>query len=241
MRIDGSYLFPAPTKRLFAALLCPGTLARTIPKTERLIQLGPPDDDGGVTFKAWVRGAEGLAVLTWCLTPMRHPDSLRLRLWGHLPGGRLDATGMIDLVAREDAHTRGAYAVELEAPEGALDPSSVQALAGTLCERLAELVYRPEAEAAHSIPAPESAALASAAATDPSAVPVSHRSPRRREITSPRGHIVARPVVSRADSTGGGPRAWMERALWMGAGLALGLAAVGLVLAVAHRLNGPDT
>lgn len=231
MRIDGSYLFPAPAERLFAALLHPETLARAIPDTERLIQLGPPDDDG-TTFKAWIRGTDGLAVLTWRLTPVRPPDSLRLTLWGHLPGGHLDATGGIDLVAQEDAHARGAYTLELEAPEGALDAVAAQTLASALCERLASLAYAPAAEAEPSqsdAPRPAPAPAAAPAAS----------SARPHGIATPRGRIVALPAGSRAE--GGGMRIWAERALWMGAGLALGLAAVSLVLAVAHRLNGHDT
>lgn len=230
MRIDGSYLFPAPAEQLFAALLRPETLARAIPDTERLIQLGPPDDNG-TTFKAWVRGADGLAVLTWRLTPVRAPASLRLKLWGHLPGGHVDGSGVIDLVPREDAHTRGAYALELEAPEGALDSATAQDLAQALCEQLAGLVYDPVMEAAGSAPL-----QASARATTPSPVPSQSR---LHGITTARGRIVALPA-EHADGRGG-VRVWAERAVWMGAGLALGLAAVSLVLAVAHRLNGHDT
>ena len=232
MRIDGSYLFPAAAEQLFAALLRPETLARAIPDTERLIQLGPPDDEG-TTFKAWVRCADGLAVLTWRLTPVRRPASLRLKLWGHLPGGHVDGSGLIDLVPREDAHTRGAYALELEAPEGALDSAVAQDLAQALCEQLAGLVYSPSKEAPVGAPAP---GPAPAWATPAS--PVSSQ-PRLHGITTPRGRIVSLPAehVDGRGSVG----VWAERVVWMGAGLALGLAAVSLVLAVAHRLNGQDT
>lgn len=236
MRIDGSYLFPAPAERLFAALLRPEALAHTIPNTERLIQLGPPADDGGTTFKVWVRDASGLAVLTWCMTPVRRPASLRLKLWGHLPGGHVDGSGVIDLVPREDAHARAAYALELEAPEGALDAAAAQALAGALCERLAGLIYAPTpAEASASAPLPDTD-QAAASAPAPSR---DHPEPRLHGIT-PRGRIVLLPVSSPADGRGS-VRLWAERVVWMGAGLALGLAAVSLVLAVAHRLNGHDT
>lgn len=239
MRIDGSYLFPAPAERLFAALLRPETLARAIPATERLIQLGPPDEQG-VTFKAWVQGGGGMAVLTWRLTPVRRPASLRLTLWGHLPGGHLDGSGVLDLVARDETHTRGAYSLELEAPEGALDIAAAQALASTICERLAGLVYAPAAEGAPA------ATPASEAASSPVVA-----QPRLHGITTPRGRIVTLPVAARGRRgprvaldgwpTRWGGASWAERVVWMGAGLALGLAAVSLVLAVAHRLNGHDT
>ena len=235
MRIDGSYLFPASAKRLFAALLRPETLARAIPASERLIQLGPPDDDGSVTFKAWVRGADGLAVLTWRLTPVRRPDSLRLKLWGHLPGGHLDGTGVLDLVARDEAHTRGGYTLELEVPQGALDIAAAQGLARAFCERLAGLVYAQPAESSESAqtlaPAPTPAPAAVSAA--------SQRLPR--SITTPRGRIVTLPMASRGGGSGSSVPSWAERVVWMGAGLALGLAAVSLILAVVHRLNGHDT
>ncbi len=228
MRIDGSYLFPAPLERVFAALLRPGTLARAIPDAERLIQLGPPDDEGGVTFKAWVRGAGGLALLTWRLIPVRRPESLRLTLWGHLPGGHVDGSGVIDLVARDETHTRGAYALELAAPDGALDVAAAQSFARAVCERLVGLVYASPAEGA--------AERAPIAAPGPVA---SQPEPRLHGITTPRGRIVTLPVASRERR--GGVAAWVERAVWMGAGLALGLATVSLILAVAHRLNGHDT
>lgn len=232
MRIDGSYLFPAPAEQVFTALLRPETLARAIPDTERLIQLGPPDDEG-TTFKAWVRSVDGLAVLTWRLTPVRRPASLRLAIWGHLPGGHLDGSGVIDLVPREDAHTRGAYALELEAPEGALETAAAQDLAHALCEQLAGLVYDSTAEA--GVRATSPAPTSSKAAT-PSPVPAHAR---LHDIATPRGRIVALPA-ERANGRGG-VRVWAERAMWMGAGLALGLVAISLVLAVAHRLNGHDT
>lgn len=228
MRIEGTYLFPAPAERVFAALSRPQTLARAIPDAERLIQLGPPDDEDGVTFKAWVRSADGLALLTWRLTPVRRPESLRLTLWGHLPGGHVDGSGMIDLVARDETHTRGAYALELEAPEGALDADAAQTLARVVCERLAGLVYAPPAEGApEHAPAP----AGTPAASQPQ--------PRLHGIT-PRGRIVTFPVASRVRGDNS-VAVWAERAVWMGAGLALGLAAVSLILGVAHRLNGHDT
>lgn len=232
MRIDGSYLFPAPAERVLAALLRPATLTHAIPVTERLIQLGPPDDEDGVTFKAWVRGAGGLALLTWRLTPVRPPESLRLTLWGHLPGGHLDGSGVIDLVASDETHTRGAYALELEAPEGTLDSAAAHALADAVCDRLAGLVYAPPAVSAaehtEHMPAPM-----------PTPAPVAAQL-QSHGITTPRGRIVTLPVVSRARSSGGAA-AWAERAVWVGAGLALGLAAISLILALAHRLNGHDT
>lgn len=229
MRIDGTHLFPAPAERVFAALLRPETLAHAISDTERLIQLGPPDDEG-VTFKAWVRGADGLALITWRLKPVRRPESLRLTLWGHLPGGHVDGSGVIDLVARDETHTRGAYALELRAPDGALDEAAARALASAIRERLAGLVYADSAERApEHVSAPARAPVASQPQPQP----------RLHGIT-PRGRIVTFPVASRGRKSGG-VAAWAERAVWMGAGLALGLAAVSLILAVAHRLNGHDT
>ncbi|MFI5272241.1 MAG: SRPBCC family protein [Ktedonobacterales bacterium] len=223
MRIDGTYLFPAPVERVFAALLDPDASARAIPGVERLIQLGPRDASG-ITFKAWLRDGDGLSVVTWHLVPVRQPAHLRLTLYGHVPAGPLSGSGILDLVAQED-HTRGAYALELDAPDGVA--ATLDAFARALCDRLARQTYTPPA----LIEEPDAAADAVAHLP----LPVSNGA---HSIVTPRGRIVGLRATS---ATPVDARYWAQRAVWMGAGLALGLAAVSLALAVAHRLNASDT
>jgi hypothetical protein len=241
VRIDGSYLFPAPAERLFATLLKPGMLARTIQGAERIIQLGPLDDEG-VAFKAWIRGSEGLAVLTLRFTSIRRPESLRLAISGHLPGGRIQGSGVLDLVAQDNTHTRGAYALTLETPEDALDVASAQAFARTICERLAGLVYTPPLEVAPAAAEAETPAPAPAPAPAPTPTPTTAAQAAPHSFVTPLGRIAALPMMARAHGDDGhNVTTWTERMLWMGAGLALGLAAVSLILAVAQRFNGNDT
>jgi len=216
MRIEGTYLFPAPVERVFDALLDPVLLKQIIPGVERLIQLGPPAADG-VSFTAWIHADERLATVGWHVLPTRRPAHLRLTLRGHFPvTGAFAARGTIDLVAHE-RHTRGAYTLDLDLLPGAdVSVAGVRTALAALCERLAAALY------------------------DEAPMPTQEPPPAGgpRTVATRRGRIVAISAVS-ASRFSIAP--WAERAMWMGAGLALGIAAISLALAFAHRLNSHDT
>ena len=61
---------------------------------------------------------------------------------------------------------------------------------------------------------------------------------RVEQVQTPRGRIVTlRAVLPTLPS---GTRIWAQRALWMGAGLALGIGAIAATVAVLHRLLGDE-
>lgn len=214
MRIEGTYLFPAPVARVFDALLDPALLKRVVPNGERLIQLGLPEA-GGVSFEARIRLPGGPAIVHWHVLPVRRPASLRLTLRGRLPDGPFAGAGTIDLVER-DMHTRAAYTLDLDLPAAASSSAAgVRAAIAELCERLAAAV--------HEVPAADAE------------VPSLSPGDGVRMVKTRLGRIVA---LSASDA---GTAIWGERALWLSAGLALGVMAISLALAFAHRLNGHET
>jgi carbon monoxide dehydrogenase subunit G len=215
MRLHGTYTFPAVAERVYGALFDASMLASVIPGCERLIQLGPPDVDGIVTFEARIqKGA-----LTFSLVPVRRPGHFRLGLHGRVGSGTLTANGVIDLVGQEE-HTLGAYALEMDIP-GA-QPAAAQGVAQAICERFAAELWHAAPE---TLPAGE--VLPTLA--------VMH------EVKTPRGRIIALPQLARLGTPADFARgAWIERALWMSAGLVLGVGAAALALAVVPRMGERD-
>ncbi|HEU5441726.1 MAG TPA: SRPBCC family protein [Ktedonobacterales bacterium] len=214
MRIEGTYLFPAPMACIFDALLDPALLKRIIPNGERLIQLGPPDASG-VSYEARIRLPEGPGFVHWHVLPVRRPAGRRLTLRGRLPAGAFAGRGTVDLVER-DTHTRAAYTLDLDLPASAAADAAagVRAAIVELCERLAAALHE----------------VTAADAEIPSLSP----GDGVRMVKTRHGRIVALSAAG-ADAT------WGERALWLSAGLALGVVAISLALALAHRFNGHDT
>jgi carbon monoxide dehydrogenase subunit G len=215
MRLDGTYTFPATAERVYEALLNASVLASVIPDCERLIQLGPSEADGAVTFEARIR----TGTLTFCLVPARQPSHLRLEVHGRVGAGTLSASGAIDLVAQEE-HALGAYALEMDMP--GVQPAAAQGVAQAICARLATELWHAAPE---TLPAGEMLPALRAVS----------------EVKTPRGHIIALPHLARlGPPTGFARGALVERALWMGAGLALGVGAAVLALAVVHRMADRD-
>jgi hypothetical protein len=99
---------------------------------------------------------------------------------------------------------------------------AVRAAIAAVCERLAAATYA-------EVPAPSDSNVLA-----PEPLPSADG---RRTITTRRGRIIALPAVSASRAR---VATWAERAVWMGVGLALGITAIGLTLAFAHRLNGHD-
>ncbi|MBF6592051.1 MAG: hypothetical protein IVW57_16200, partial [Ktedonobacterales bacterium] len=143
MRIEGTYTFPTPLERVFAALTEADVLTRAVPGCERLIQLGPVGEDGLMTIEMRLRAEAGAAIYTTTaeILALRNPAQLRLDVHGLGPAGPIAAHGTLRLV-EEDGHTRGLYRWEVE-PQGlckehqmALSDGAGQRLAQTFCERV---------------------------------------------------------------------------------------------------------
>lgn len=228
MRIEGTYTFAATSKRVFAAITEAETLARVLPGCERLIQLGPVGADGSATFEARLQppGAATATTMTISVLSARAPEHLRIELRGYGAWGTFSARGSLDLVAQEE-HTIGAYALELETAEQSAERTQAgQQLARVICERVAsELRKSAPAETPVEVEIP--VALPELGAGVAFAV------------KTPRGTIVALPsTVDEASMET--PKAWAQRALWMGTGLLIGISALALSAGLARWLTERD-
>ena len=224
MRIEGTYTFPGPIERVFSALLDPEALKRGLPGCERIVQFGPPAADGAASFEARVRPDRDAGVYTLRISGVvaRRPAHLRVELRGRGPQGPVTGAGRIDLVA-QDEFTIGAYVfdVETEAREA---QAAGQRFARLTCEQLAETI-RPTQDSER-------------AAETPLASP--ERRVVARGIRTPRGRIVALPATPSLSPLSANADAWMERLGWMAAGMALGMAALGLLAAASRWMGGHD-
>ncbi len=212
MRVEGTYTFPGATGRVFSTLTNPDALARAIPGCERFIQFGPATEEGQTAYEARLRLGQSRQpyIITARVIATRQPNYLRLELRGHGPSGVITGDGSLDLV-EQDSHTVVAYRLTLSGPD-LPEGSDMAARAASFMARAtcAHLADEIYAEAEG-----EQAWL-------PGATIAAAESGRLN-----------------LSSTAGAP-AWTERALWMGAGLALGLGVIALTVAVVRRLGERD-
>jgi carbon monoxide dehydrogenase subunit G len=225
MRTEGTYTFAAPIERVFAALADPTALARALPGCERVMQIGPAGEDGAAAFDLRLRTDDGHAAsVSLRPTSARRPTHLGVELSGYGPLGTMTGHGHIDLVD-QDEHTVGAYVWDVDLPALPAERSGAataagQRLARDACERLGEY-------------------LRSTAPLELHAETLNGRpAVRVEQVQTPRGRIVTLRAVLPALPSG--TRIWAQRALWMGAGLALGIGTIAATVAVLHRLLGDE-
>lgn len=215
MRIEGTHTFSAPITRVFAILTDPDTLQGVIPGCERLIQFGPPDAEGAVALEARLRFGPGTHVRTlqMSLDAVRHPEHVQLDVRD--ARGAVRASGRIDLVEQEQ-HTIGAYVWEIENGSAAGDQApTISAAAGrdfaeVVCQRITERLQ------AEQVSSNGRHAVDGAVA--------------RTEY----GHIV---ILPRAAAALLPEQPLLRRVVWMTAGLAVGLSAIGLAVRLVRRLD----
>ncbi|MEO7000715.1 MAG: SRPBCC domain-containing protein [Ktedonobacterales bacterium] len=231
MRIEGAYTFPGVIDRVFARLVNPDALARSIPGCERLTQFGPPDAAGATIFEARLRLGERRQPYTATvkILAVRRPAYLRLEIQGRGPAGPLSGQGSIDLVEQE-RHTIVAYTLTLDAADLPSDQAAAtqagQTIARSTCANIADDLYAEWAV---------QPAFASIAGLE------SNGALRPLNVQTERGQIIT--LTPLMDGLGkrsrfAFARPWAQRAVWMGAGLALGLAAIALTLGVVRKLGG---
>lgn len=230
MRIDGDYSFPATTHHVYAILLDPAALTRALPECERLIQLGPGGE--GTAFEARLRSGDRVTTVMARLEAARPPQHLGIDLRLHTPAGRLQGRVQIDLRAQRD-HTLGAYLVELHdqmnrpvaTPSAhAFMQEAARRIIHALCEGLARELHR-------------GAQLASEAPLHGDGY---GEMPRAVSVTTPHGRIVALAPTTSGLALTTRATAWGKRALWMGAGVLIGVSAVALIVGLVRRLTEPD-
>lgn len=221
MRVEGAYTFPGGIERVFAALTNPDALARAIPGCERFIQFGPANDDSETVYETRLRLGPNRQAYTVNLRvkPVRRPAYLKLDLRGYGSSGAITGSGSLDLV-EQDNHTVVAYRFTFngaELPEVGDTPSqSASFIARATCAHLADEIYAESDDELAWLPGPGEGAA---------------------NIVTPRGRIVTS-VASR--SAAQQPLAWTERAIWMSAGLAMGLSAIALTVGIVRRFGSHD-
>ena len=227
MRVEGTYTFPGAIEQVFVALTNPDALARAIPGCERFIQLGPTTSTQETGYETRLRLGQRRQPYTVALTLIstRRPTYARLELRGHGPAGPINGSGSLDLV-EQDSHTVVAYRFTFNGPElpevGDLASQSASFIARATCAHLADEIYAEAEEAsirahrANGVTAPAGAYITS----------------RGRIVTRMRGLAARRPMPQ--------PLAWKERALWMSAGLAMGLGAIALAAGIVRRIGAHE-
>lgn len=226
MRVEGTYTFPGATNRVFATLMNPDILARAIPGCERFIQFGPATDDGQTAYEVRLRLGQRHDPYTIYarVAATRQPDYVRLELHGNGPSGALTGDGSLDLVEQGD-HTVVAYRLTITGPDLPASASDAaqrgNLMAQATCARLSSAIY----DSASGEPV-----------WLPGAAPAHDRAHASTLAAAENGSLDAYEPVNTA-----GLAIWAERAAWLGAGLALGLSAIALTLAVARRIGDRDS
>jgi carbon monoxide dehydrogenase subunit G len=215
MRIEGTYTFSAPITRVFAILTIPDTLQGVIPGCERLIQFGPPDADGVLALEARLRLVPGAPAHTFQmkLSAVRRPEHLRLDVRD--AQGVVHAIGRIDLVEQEQ-HTVGAYVWEIEG--GDTPDNQAPAISAKVGRRFAQAICQRIAERLQS----EQTSSNGKHTLEGTIAQTEH------------GHIV---ILPRASAALLPEQPLLRRVVWMTAGLAVGLTAIGLAIQLVRRLD----
>lgn len=211
MRVEGTHIFPGATGHVFATLTNPDALARAIPGCERFMQFGPAGADGQTVYEARLR----LGLTHQSYTATTRVTATREPDYIKFELRGFGPSGVFSGdgsldLVAQGDHTVAAYRLNLTGPDFH-DAADVVSPAGTL---LARATCARLAEELHTQADEGDAAFAaSAMAADA----------RRLDLAALSGQP-----------------SWGERAAWMGVGLALGLGAIALTLAVARRLGGLD-
>ncbi len=227
MRVEGTYTFPGAIEQVFAALTNPDALARAIPGCERFIQLGPTTIAQETAYETRLRLGQRRQPYTVALTLIstRRPTYARLELRGHGPAGPITGSGSLDLV-EQDSHTVVAYRFTFNGPElpevGDLSSQSGSFIARATCAHLADEIYAENEEASAWAQRAEGVATTTGA----------YITPRGRIVTRMRSLAARRPTPQ--------PLAWSERALWMSAGLVMGLGAIALAAGIVRRIGAHE-
>lgn len=221
MRVESAYTFPGGIERVYATLTNPDALARAIPGCERFIQLGPARANGDTTYEMRLRAGLGQQAYAVRLDvrAARRPAYLKLEINGRGPSGSITGTGSLDFVGQED-HTVVAYRFMIGgagAVETSDSPSqAADSAARAACAHLADEIFAQGNDA--MVRAPDDAAYSS-------------------RLANVRGRIQSNMRVQRVAQP---PLAWTERAIWMSAGLAMGLGVIALTVGIVRWLGGRD-
>ncbi len=100
MKVRGQYTLPAPQKKVWAALLDPEVLARTLPGCESLEPAGP--DEYRMKMKLAISSVQGFFDGKVRLEDQQPPSSYRLHVEGRGKVGFVDGGGALRLEPNPD-------------------------------------------------------------------------------------------------------------------------------------------
>ncbi|MCB0906188.1 MAG: carbon monoxide dehydrogenase subunit G [Nocardioidaceae bacterium] len=133
MRITGDATLAAPVDQVWAALLDPAVLVRTIPGCERLETTGP--DRYALVVSAGVASIRGTYSGSCSLSDLRPHESLRLSVNGSGSSGTVAADVAVRLSDRGDGTTGLSY--DADATVGGMLGGVGQRLLGSVSKRMA--------------------------------------------------------------------------------------------------------
>jgi carbon monoxide dehydrogenase subunit G len=133
MKITGRESIPFPVETVWAALLDPAVLVRTIPGCERLETTGEHTYD--MTVTAGVAAIRGTYDGTCVLSDLNPHESLVMRLRGAGAPGTIDATVNVGFAATSDGATEVSY--DADATVGGMVGGVGQRMLGSVSRRMA--------------------------------------------------------------------------------------------------------
>ncbi len=208
--------------RVWAALQDPAVLVRTIPGCERLEECGP--DTYRMTVNAGIASLKGVYQGEVALAEPSAPESFVLRARGQGAPGTVDATVLVRLSETESG-TRVDYAAD--AVVGGMIGGVGQRMLGSVAKKTAGEFFAAVEE---HLRTPAEVVPGAAGEGEPPHPPAPH-GPWPSEAAVARPAVYERPVKQRTET----PPWVMLAAFGMGAGVALGSAAVGWLLGRGRR------
>jgi len=133
MKINGDNTIPYPVEQVWAALLDPAVLVRTIPGCERLETTG--EHTYAMTVTAGVAAIRGTYDGTCALSDLAEHESLVMRLQGAGAPGTIDATVNVAFAPAGDGATRVTY--DADAVVGGMVGGVGQRMLGSVSKRMA--------------------------------------------------------------------------------------------------------
>jgi carbon monoxide dehydrogenase subunit G len=191
MKISGSNVVPAPTDRVWDALLDPRVLVATIPGCERLETTG--EHQYAMTVTAGVAAIKGTYSGSCALSDLEPHDSLVMRLQGAGAPGTIDATVEVSFDDLGEEGTRIAY--EADAVVGGMVGGVGQRMLTSVSKRMASEFFGNVADAIAAPAALEHDGAAAPAAAATAGAPGVFTAPVRPSAISSQDDFVKGVVV----------------------------------------------
>ncbi len=167
MKISGDATLAAPVDEVWAALLDPAVLVRTIPGCERLETTGP--DAYAIVVSAGVAAIRGVYSGTCALSDLREHESLRLSVQGSGASGTIAADVALRFHDRGDGSTGLTY--DADTVVGGMLGGVGQRMLGSVSKRMAGEFFGNVQDVLSGAPAPAQAAATVGAGSATTATP----------------------------------------------------------------------